>query len=97
MGKTTPEQDLLRDLESYACGEIPSALELLRAPLIEDWSTEVRRVGKEFKLVVQGLAKRHPEYDDGEMMGTPAVIWFDRHGRFVRCPMRLYALGHAAE
>jgi hypothetical protein len=93
MSKTTPEKDLRRDIESYICGETPSALELLRAPVIEDWTTEVRRRGKEFVLIVRGEALRHPDFRDGDPIGTPAVQWFDRKGKFVRTAMQLYALG----
>lgn len=87
------KQDLERDLEAYALGETPSAFEQLRAPVIENWSTEVRRVGKNFKLVVKGQARKHPDYDDGEDICTAAIYWCDRKGRFVRSAHRLYMLG----
>ncbi|OSJ32565.1 hypothetical protein BSZ19_18620 [Bradyrhizobium japonicum] len=90
------KQDLARDLEAYTLGEEPSAFEQLRAPVIEDWRTEVRRVGKEFKLVVKGHAKKHPDYDDGEDICTAAVFWFDRKERFVRTAHRLYMLAEQA-
>ncbi|PDT86074.1 hypothetical protein CO669_29980 [Bradyrhizobium sp. Y36] len=87
------KQDLARDLEAYSLGEEPSPFEMLRAPVIENWTTEVRRIGKEFKLVVRGQAKRHPDYDDGEDIRTAAIHWFDRKGRFARSAHRLYMLG----
>jgi hypothetical protein len=96
MSKTTPKKDLLRDIESYTCGEAPGAIELLRAPVIDKWSTEVRRRGKEFVLVVRGQALRHPEYEDGSPIATAAVMWLDRGGRFARTATRLYTLGYPA-
>lgn len=93
MSRTTAANDLKRDIESYTCGETPSALELHRAPVIEQWSCEVRRVGKEFKMVVKGAVSKHPEYQDGEPIITPALVWFDRDDRFCRTHHRLYALG----
>jgi hypothetical protein len=96
MSRTTPKQDLLRDIESYTCGETPSAMDMLRAPVIDEWICEVRRRGKEFVMVVKGVVKRHPEYTDGDMITTPAVQWFDRKGKFVRTALRLYALGEPA-
>jgi hypothetical protein len=97
MSKTTPKKDLLRDIESYTCGEAPSALDTLRAPLIDGWSTEVRRRGKEFVLIVKGSALRHPDFRDGEPIATPAVLWLDRKGRFCRTTQQIYALGEPAE
>ncbi|WP_340672313.1 hypothetical protein [Bradyrhizobium ottawaense] len=93
MSNTGWKEDLARDLESYAIGEEPSAFEQLRAPTIENWTTEVRRVGKEFKLVVKGQARKHPDYDEGEDICTAAAFWFDRKERFVRTAHRLYMLG----
>lgn len=93
MSNTGWKEDLARDIESYVLGEVPSPFELHRAPVIQEWSTEVRRVAKEFKLVVTGQAKRHPGYADGDLICTPAVFWFDRKARFVRTAQRLYKLG----
>ncbi|WP_370191555.1 MULTISPECIES: hypothetical protein [Bradyrhizobium] len=87
---------MARDLEAYTLGEEPSPFEMMRAPIIEDWMTEVRRVGKEFKLVVKGRARRHPDYDDGDQICTAAICWFDRHSRFARATHRLYVLGEQA-
>jgi hypothetical protein len=97
MSKTTPKKDLSQDIERYTCGEAPSALDTLGAPAIDRWSTEVRRIGKGFKLVVKGESLRHPEYEDGSPIATPAVVWMDRKGRFARTALRLYTLGHPAE
>ncbi|MHC2844917.1 hypothetical protein [Bradyrhizobium diazoefficiens] len=96
MSNTGWKEDLDCDLESYTLGEEPSAFEQSRAPVIEQWRTEVRRLGKEFKLVVRGQAKRHPDYDDGEDICTAAIHWFDRKGRFARSMHRLYMLGEPA-
>lgn len=96
MSNTGWKGDLARDLESYALGEEPSAFEQLRAPTIENWSTEIRRVGKEFKLVVKGQARKHPDYDDGEDICTAAIHWFDRKARFARSAHRLYMLAEQA-
>jgi hypothetical protein len=93
MSNTGAKQDLLRDIEAYTCGLTPSAVSLLRAPTIQNWTTEIRRIGKEFKMVVAGQVIRHPEFLDGEQIYTSAVQWFDRKCRFVRTFNRIYALG----
>jgi hypothetical protein len=36
-------RELLRDIESFTCGEVPSPLTLLRAPLIQGRVTAARR------------------------------------------------------
>lgn len=96
MSNTGWKHDLARDIEAYGLGEEPSAFEMMRAPVIESWTTEVRRVGKEFKLVVRGQARRHPDYQDGEDICTAAIHWFDRHARFAQATHRLYVLGEQA-
>jgi len=88
-------KDLLRDIESYTCGETPSPLLMLRAPKIHGWSVSVRRRGKEFFSVVIGEIAEHPAHPDGESVVIP-VAWFDRHLRFVRSHLRVYALGEPA-
>jgi len=87
---------LRRDIESYTCGEVPSPLELLRAPVLNYWSANVRRRGKEFVLVITGDVSKHDEYPDGENIATGAVAWFDRHGRFARTTARVFALREPA-
>lgn len=96
MSNTGFRETLVRDIECYTCGEQPSPLLMLRAPRIENWSTEIRPIGKEFKLVVKGQAKGHPDYDDGEYICTAAVLWFDRKSRFVRTARCVYQLGEQA-
>jgi hypothetical protein len=96
MSNTGFKDTLLRDLADYTTGREPSPLLMLRAPVIEDWSTEVRSVGKEFKLVVTGRAKGHPEYADGDMIASAAVLWFDRKLRWIRTAQRVYRLGEHA-
>jgi hypothetical protein len=96
MSTTGVKADLLRDIEAFTCGEEPSPLLMLGCPRIENWSTEVRRIGKEFKMVVIGEARRHPDFGNGEPITTSAVVWFDRHARFVRTFHRVYSLGEQA-
>lgn len=78
------EEELRNDIASYTCGHVPSALTLLRAPMIENWSTSVRRRGMASVLVVSGDVYRRAGFDDGEQIHTSAVAWFDRKRRFVR-------------
>ena len=96
MSNTGWKEDLARDIEAYGLGETPSPFEQLRAPTIENWTTQVRRIGKEFKLVVMGQARKHPDYQDGDHICTAAVHWFDRHERFIRTAHRIYVLGEQA-
>ena len=86
-------RELLRDIESYTCGEQPSPLVMLRAPRLEEWEARVGRRGKEFVLVIYGNVYKHPEYDDGANIKTSAVAWFDRKMRWIRTHNRVYALG----
>ena len=90
------QNQLLRDIEAYTCGEEPSPLEMLRAARIENWEAVVRCRGKEFVLMVRGDVYHHPEIEDGMPIQSPAVIWFDRNFRWVRTTNRLYALGERA-
>jgi hypothetical protein len=96
MSRTTLKADLLNDIHEYSCGEVPSPLQMLMVPVIGEWTTEVRRIGKEFKLIVRGQVRRHPDYDDGDAICTEAVVWFDRKSRWIRTRHRLYALGEPA-
>lgn len=93
MSNTGLKETLARDVQDYTCGRSPSPLVLLRAPRIEFWETEVRPIGKEFKLVVRGRAWGHREIEDGEEFLSAAVMWFDRKGRFFRTANSTYALG----
>ncbi|PSO13793.1 hypothetical protein [Bradyrhizobium sp. MOS003] len=93
MSNTGWKEDLARDIEAYTLGEVPSAFEQLRAPTIEAWWTEIRPIGKEYKLVVRGEPRKHPDYQDGDDICTAAVFWFDRKERFVRTAHRIYMLG----
>ena len=96
MSRTTPKADLLNDIENYTCGEVPSPLEVLVAPMIDNWTSKVRRRGQEFICVVKGDVKRHPDFADGAPITTGAVLWFDRKGRFVRTGARVFNLGEQA-
>lgn len=92
----TARRELLRDIESYSCGEQPSPIAMLRARRLEEWAVEIRRVGKEFKLVVNGALYGHPDHEDGGRVTTSAVVWFDRKMRWVRTHSVLYRLGQPA-
>jgi hypothetical protein len=87
-------RDLLKDIECYICGEEPSPLMMLRVPRLESWTADVRRRGKAFILVVSGHVVGHEDVADG--LATGAVVWFDRHRRWVRTSTRLFALGDPA-
>ncbi|MBR0825711.1 hypothetical protein JQ596_09185 [Bradyrhizobium manausense] len=81
--------ELLTDFE---CGEVPSLLETGRASRLEHWQLHVRRRGKEFVLVAEGLIFGHPEFADGTETTTGALVWVDRQLRFCRSFRRLYML-----
>ncbi|WP_339037510.1 DUF6634 family protein [Bradyrhizobium symbiodeficiens] len=85
-----------RDIEAYTCGQVPTPLDLMRAPRLEDWEVSIRRIGKEFKLVLYGVVRDHPYHVDGGWVCTSAVAWFDRKMRWARSHSRLYALGQPA-
>lgn len=87
---------LMLIVEAYACGEVPSALELSHAPRLEEWKAVVRQRGKAFVLVARGNVHNHPEYRDGEFIQTSEIVWFDRRSRFVRTLNTLYVLGEQA-
>jgi hypothetical protein len=89
------KKDLARDVECYTCGEIPSPLEMLRAPRLEDWSAQIGRRGKEFVLHIYGHV--YKQHADGDAIKTGAVAWFDRHRRWIRTHGRLYVLGKPAQ
>lgn len=92
------DKDLARDIECHTCGEDPSPITLLRAPRLENWSACVGRQGKGFVLVAQGNVYRHPDpaFTAGTHVTTSAVVWFDRHRRWIRTRNRLYVLGEPA-
>src|SRR3954471_9328092 len=87
------KQDLARDIEAYTCGEEPSAMEILGAPKIDEWTVLVRPRGKEFVLIVEGIVTGHPEINDGDIGRSAAAVWFDRRHRWVRTPRRFWMLG----
>jgi len=98
MSNTGYRETLEGDMADYACGRGPSPFVLLRAPIIENWSTEVRPLGKAFKLVVRGQVWGHPDEDigDGDQFVSAALIWFDRKHRWCRTTQRVYRLGEHA-
>jgi hypothetical protein len=85
------------DIQVYQCGQIPSSIEMEESARLENWSTEVRRRGSEFVVVVKGDVHQHPNISDGQPISTPAVVWFDRKGRFVRTTNRMYVLGQPGD
>lgn len=90
------KEDLARDCEAYTCGEEPSIIELHNAPRLDEWTVAVLRRGKEFILVVRGTVTGHPGFPEHASISTSAVVWFDRHHRWVRAHRRLYRLGQQA-
>jgi len=90
MSNTGVKETLARDLDDYTCGRLPSPT--LKLPCIEFWETEVRPLGKAFKLVVRGRGG-HPEIEDSEPFCSAAVMWFDRKNRWFRTTENTYALG----
>src|SRR3954449_7373869 len=88
--------DLERDVESYTCGETPSKMEMHRAPRLENWSVQIKRIGESFALALNGNVYGHSQHAEGSRICTSAVAWFDRHGRFCRTRNRVYALGKSA-
>jgi hypothetical protein len=91
MSNTGFKETLLRDMADYSCGRSPSPS--VRVPKIEFWETEVRMVGKDYKLVIRGRVWGHREIEDGEEFCSAAVMWLDRNGRFFRTAGNIYALG----
>jgi hypothetical protein len=96
MSNTGAKADLLRDIEAFTCGEEPSPLLMLGCPIIDEWSTSIMLAGKEYVLRVRGVARRHPDYEDGALISTSAVLWFDRHARWVRTTRGVYKLAEPA-
>jgi hypothetical protein len=87
------QETLRREIDSYARGNVPSALALLQAPRVDNWVAEVKPRRTEFVLVITGDVTKHPDNDDGDTIQTSAVLWFDRKRRFVRSLTKIYALG----
>jgi hypothetical protein len=91
MSNTGVRDTLMRDLHDYACGRLPTPS--VRIATIENWSTQVRMLGKPFKLVVRGRVYDHKEMDNGDEFCSAAVLWFDRKARFFRTTGNTYWLG----
>ncbi|HWF84816.1 MAG TPA: hypothetical protein VG222_08225 [Vicinamibacterales bacterium] len=82
------------DLASYVRGCVPTDAEMAAAPLIEDWFVVISAPDARHLLKVTGKVYRYgPPVPNGQGFTTSAVIWFDRHQRFVRTATKLYALG----
>ncbi|MGY0572800.1 hypothetical protein ACTGJ9_018395 [Bradyrhizobium sp. RDM12] len=98
MSNTGFKETLARDMADYTWDRDPSPRLMLHAPTIEQWQSEVEAVGNEFKMVVSGKVKGHPDpaFQDGDDICTAAVIWFDRKCRWIRTAQRVYRLGEHA-
>jgi hypothetical protein len=93
MSKTGVENDLLRDVERYSRGEVPSMLEMLGATIIDRWEPRIETRADGFALRLRGRVQRHPGYADGHDVVTSPIVWMDRKARFARTIGRLYVLG----
>jgi hypothetical protein len=99
MTKTDKQQQqetaLDADLASYACGGVPLDVELSAAPLIEDWYVVLTPAGDDATVLkIRGKIHRYgPPLQNGQGFTTNAVLWFDRHSRFVRTSGAMYQLG----
>jgi hypothetical protein len=88
---------LKADLALYSAGGVPSDEELERAPRLESWYVmqRTKKVEEMLDRYMSICAKVHTRANmaDGEPCTTSAVVWFDRHQRFVRTVNTLYRLG----
>lgn len=101
---TTPTEEehameqLKRNFESYMKGEVPSLLELERAPVLENWRALFVHVAREeapkaMLLVLLGSVAGHPQHPDGTRIHTSQLIWLDRSRHWARTWNRVYRLG----
>lgn len=91
-------EQLERDFESYMKGEVPSLLELERAPVLETWRALFVHVAREetpkvMLLVLAGSVAGHPQHPDGTRIQTSQLIWLDRSRQWARTWNRVYRLG----
>ncbi|MEH2530805.1 hypothetical protein V1277_002819 [Bradyrhizobium sp. AZCC 1588] len=89
---------LRRDFESYMKGEVPSSIEIGRAPLLEHWRAVFVHVArkedpKAMLLVLVGSVAGHPQHSDGTRIYTSQLIWLDRSRKWARTWNRVYLLG----
>jgi hypothetical protein len=88
--------ELISDMSRFSLGLGPLPERLAAAPRFEGWHVVIQAVGKSFVMRVGGEVYGHPDIEDGQHIRSPAVVWFDRKDRWVRCPKLLYRLGAPA-
>lgn len=103
---STDENDraaqLKRQFESFLEGGEPSANELARAPLLENWRATVMRFDRErgplpMVQVLVGRVTGHPGLGDARTIRTSQLIWLDRNRRWARTLNRIYRLGERTD
>jgi hypothetical protein len=92
---------LKRAFEFYLKGEVPSPLELARAPRLENWRAVILQLAREGDalrpvLVLSGRVAGHPELGDARAIRTSQLVWLDRHRQWARTWNRVYRLGRPA-
>jgi hypothetical protein len=89
---------LKHDFMSFLKGEVPSLLELERAPVLENWRTLIMYVerGEDhlgMLLVLTGRVTGHPQHPDGTTIRTSQLVWLDLNRSWARSWNRVYRLG----
>ena len=83
LGDVATARRLKSDVElCYLRGEEPTALELMEAPLIHEWTIHI--VDEHAEMIGIVTEERHQ---------TSRLIWLDRHFAWARTEERLYRLG----
>jgi hypothetical protein len=93
MTKSKKWMELRVDFAAYERGLLPTAAEMTAAPGLDQWWVVVQQIGQVYVARCCGEARNHPEAPDSQRIRTPAVQWWDRHDRWLRCPNRLFVLG----
>jgi hypothetical protein len=93
-----PAAQRKRHFESFLEGGEPSANELARAPLLENWRATVMRFDRKrdplpVVLVLVGCVTGHPGFGDARTIHTSQLIWLDRNRKWARTWNRVYRLG----
>jgi hypothetical protein len=89
---------LTHDFTSYLAGEVPSPLELERAPVLARWRTLIMNIARgEYPpgmlLALTGRVTGHPQHADGTTIRTSQLLWLDRNRTWARSWNRVYRLG----
>ena len=84
---------LAADLAFYATGGVPSDTELALRPKIEGWHVVISCALGVNALAIRGKVHRYQQLPDGNDFTSHAVLWFDRHHRFVRTASSVFELG----